>query len=155
MVWGYVNKAIRFRSKILFLLYLGALYRLLLHTRLEGFVHCLGSRIIQVLIVFSSCLFFFFFSIIFILFLSFVQMKLGSYTFQGILLQQSSISLSFSAFFFFFQIQIRVKLISLPRPLPENEFSDAIKDNYYTANKFSFYLSREQVCLIQILVRHY
>eukprot|EP00268_Persea_americana_P014914 TRINITY_DN16752_c0_g1_i10.p1 TRINITY_DN16752_c0_g1~~TRINITY_DN16752_c0_g1_i10.p1 ORF type:complete len:818 (+),score=159.23 TRINITY_DN16752_c0_g1_i10:281-2734(+) len=44
-----------------------------------------------------------------------------------------------------FAAQIRVKLISLPRPLPENEFSDAIKDNYYTANKFSFYLSREQV----------
>lgn len=81
-------------------------------------------------------------------------MKLGSHTFQGILLQHSSISLSFSAFFSF-QIQIRVKLISLPPPLPENEFSDAIKDNYYTANKFSFYLSREQVCLIEILVRHY
>lgn len=44
-----------------------------------------------------------------------------------------------------FAAQIRVKLIGLPPPLPENEFSDAIKDNYYTANKFSFYLSREQV----------
>lgn len=33
------------------------------------------------------------------------------------------------------------------KPLSEEEFHDAIKDNYFSPNKFHFGLSYDQVCL--------
>ncbi|XP_058097176.1 uncharacterized protein LOC131242501 [Magnolia sinica] len=44
-----------------------------------------------------------------------------------------------------FSAQIRFKIIWHCRPLSEHEFCEAIKDNYYTHNKFHFCLSDEQV----------
>ncbi|XP_077244458.1 DCD (Development and Cell Death) domain protein isoform X2 [Tasmannia lanceolata] len=50
-----------------------------------------------------------------------------------------------------FPAQIRFKSIWSCYPLSEHDFHNAIQDNYYTHNKFHFYLSEEQVChLIQL-----
>ena len=35
-------------------------------------------------------------------------------------------------------------------PLSEDEFGEAIKENYYSAKKFNFGLSEVQVCLLSI-----
>lgn len=45
----------------------------------------------------------------------------------------------------FISVQIRFSVIWNCGPLPEREFRDAIKENYYEANKFQFGLSKEQV----------
>ncbi|KAE9585033.1 hypothetical protein Lal_00017837 [Lupinus albus] len=44
-----------------------------------------------------------------------------------------------------FPAQVKITTIWSCDPLSENEFRDAIKDNYYTANKFNFGLSMDQV----------
>ncbi|KAL3508253.1 hypothetical protein ACH5RR_027654 [Cinchona calisaya] len=44
-----------------------------------------------------------------------------------------------------FPAQVRIRVIWNCRPLPEEEFRDAIRDNYYEAHKFKFGLSKEQV----------
>ncbi|EXC24770.1 hypothetical protein L484_018484 [Morus notabilis] len=44
-----------------------------------------------------------------------------------------------------FPAQVKFKTIWVCEPLPENEFRDAIKENYFTAKKFNFGLSKAQV----------
>ncbi|OIW11674.1 hypothetical protein TanjilG_18201 [Lupinus angustifolius] len=44
-----------------------------------------------------------------------------------------------------FPAQVKITTIWTCDPLLENEFRDAIQDNYYTANKFNFGLSMDQV----------
>ncbi|ONK74844.1 uncharacterized protein A4U43_C03F10710 [Asparagus officinalis] len=48
----------------------------------------------------------------------------------------------------FFPAQVLFKRVWMCKPLSEDEFYDAIKDNYYTQNKFHFGLSHDQVCLL-------
>lgn len=45
-----------------------------------------------------------------------------------------------------FLVQVRVTTIWHCTPLSEHEFGDAIRDNYFTARKFKFGLSEDQVC---------
>ncbi|XP_059666698.1 uncharacterized protein LOC132312373 [Cornus florida] len=45
----------------------------------------------------------------------------------------------------YFSAQVRFSVIWNCRPLYENEFRDAIRDNYYAPNKFNFGLSKDQV----------
>lgn len=45
-----------------------------------------------------------------------------------------------------FSVQVRITTIWNCTPLTEHEFSDAIRDNYFAANKFNFGLSKDQVC---------
>eukprot|EP01018_Ginkgo_biloba_P029832 Gb_28352 [translate_table: standard] len=49
-----------------------------------------------------------------------------------------------------FPAQVRFRTVWDCHPLSENVFKDAISENYYTFNKFHFYLRQEQV-LIQVL----
>ncbi|KAJ9707971.1 hypothetical protein PVL29_000167 [Vitis rotundifolia] len=50
-----------------------------------------------------------------------------------------------------FSAQVRITTIWNCTPLTEHEFSDAIRDNYFAANKFNFGLSKDQVHRLLLL----